>query len=157
MKRLLATGSLLAVGIPVVTLDGSHATNPTIQRATVTYAAWGQWPVLPPPPHHPRHRHHHHKPKPRPDPPPMATALASWYAQSGPGACGTGAQDGLAFASLILPCGAHVEFCYGATCVTATMKDHGPYVSDRTFDLNANLRSALACPDLCYVHWRRIT
>ena len=87
---------------------------------------------------------------------PMRTALASWYDQNGPGACGTGAQTGLKFASLTLPCGARVRFCY-AGCVTATMADHGPYVAGRTFDLNANLRRALSCPDLCRVRWRIAT
>jgi hypothetical protein len=105
--------------------------------------------------HHHRHRHHHRRPKP--DPPPMQTALASWYAEHGTGACGVGdVQSGYRFASLILPCGARVRFCHGSTsCVTAVMSDHGPYVSGRTFDLNANLRDALSCSDLCWIKWRR--
>jgi rare lipoprotein A (peptidoglycan hydrolase) len=86
---------------------------------------------------------------------PMSIAVASWYDQSGPGACGTGAQDGLAFASLILPCGAQIEIC-AASCTVATMKDHGPYVGGRTFDLNVNLRNAISCAGVCTVKWRRI-
>jgi hypothetical protein len=85
--------------------------------------------------------------------PPMASAVASWYDEDGPGACGYGAQEGLRFASLILTCGTKVWICHTG-CVTATMADHGPYVAGRTFDLNANLRAAIGCPDLCTVRWR---
>ena len=86
--------------------------------------------------------------------PPMRSATASWYAEHGGGACGVGdVQAGLRFASLILACGQRVQFCH-AGCATATMSDHGPYVAGRTFDLNANLRAALGCPDLCTVRWR---
>jgi len=94
-------------------------------------------------------------PKPKPKPQPMSTALASWYAEHGTGACGVDdVQSGYRFASLILACGTRVRFCHGARCVTATMADHGPYITGRTFDLNANLRAVLACPDLCTVRWR---
>ena len=84
---------------------------------------------------------------------PMQTALASWYDQEGTGACGGDAQAGLAFASLILRCGTRIQFCY-RSCAIARMDDHGPYVTGRTFDLNANLRAAIGCPDLCTVRWR---
>jgi hypothetical protein len=87
--------------------------------------------------------------------PPMASAIASWYDEPGPGACGTGAQVGLHFASLILGCGQRVEMCH-AGCAVATMADHGPYITGRTFDLNVNLRAAIGCPDLCTVRWRLI-
>ena len=93
---------------------------------------------------------HHRAPL---DPPPTQTALASWYDQGGVGACGMDAQAGLGFASLFLACRTRVEFCYRG-CVVATMDDHGPYVSGRAFDLNANLRAAIGCPDLCTVRWR---
>ena len=88
--------------------------------------------------------------------PPMRTALASWYDQDGTGACDVGSvQTGYRFASLILPCGTRVQFLrLRRRCVTATMSDHGPYVTGRTFDLNANLRTALQCPGLCWVKWR---
>ena len=95
---------------------------------------------------------HHHR-RPRPDPPPTQTALASWYDQDGPGACGYGAQTGLRFANRTLRCGTRVVICH-AGCVTAIMSDRGPYVAGRLFDLNANLRRAIGCPDLCTVHWR---
>jgi hypothetical protein len=50
-------------------------------------------------------------------------------------------------------CGTRVRFRHGRNTVTATMSDHGPYVSGRTFDLNAALKAALACSDLCTVRW----
>lgn len=88
-------------------------------------------------------------------PPPMRTALASWYEEHGTGACGVGdVQSGYRFASLFLRCGTHVRFCHAGRCVTATMSDHGPYITGRTFDLNGPLKVALACPDLCWLQWR---
>ena len=87
--------------------------------------------------------------------PPMHPAIASWYDQSGPGACNLpgGAQTGYRFASLILRCGTRIRIC-ARRCVTAVMADHGPYVAGRTFDLNVNLRSAIGCGGLCDVRWR---
>jgi hypothetical protein len=104
--------------------------------------------IKPDPPPQARHRHHRRRP-------PMRTAIASWYGENGPGACGTGAQTGLHFASLILACGARIRICH-AGCVVGVMADHGPYVDGRTFDLNANLRDAIGCDDLCLVRWRRL-
>ena len=92
-------------------------------------------------------------PKP-PAPPTPNVALASWYAEHGTGACGVGdVQAGYRFASLFLGCGTRIRFRHGASTVTATMSDHGPYVSGRTFDLNAALKAALGCSDLCIVRW----
>lgn len=92
-------------------------------------------------------RHHHMN----------GPVVASYYTIDGTGACGVGSvQSGYRFASLILPCGARVQMCNRARCVSAVMSDHGPYVGGRTFDLNANLRSALGCGGLCYVTWRRL-
>jgi len=97
-------------------------------------------------------------PKPAPPPPPMTgPVVASYYDLTGTTSCGQpDAQVGLAFASLFLPCGAQVQMCYGQTCVTATMDDHGPYVAGRTFDLNVALKDALGCPDLCDVTYREL-
>ena len=98
-------------------------------------------------------QHHHRTPL---DPPPAQTAVASWYDEHGTGACGVGdVQSGYRFANLSLDCGARVEFCYRG-CVVATMSDRGPYVAGRLFDLNANLRAAISCSDLCVVRYRVI-
>lgn len=98
-----------------------------------------------------RVKHHRHHRKPRA---PMQTALASYYTDHGTGACGVGdVQSGYRFASLFLRCGTAVVFCF-RSCVTAIMSDHGPYVAGRTFDLNANLKYATGCSDLCSVRWR---
>jgi len=87
----------------------------------------------------------------------MQVALASYYTTEGVGACGYGSvQGGYRFASLFLPCGAQVRFCYGSSCVDATMSDRGPYVGGRSFDLNLALKDALGCPGLCYVRWREL-
>lgn len=120
---------------------------------TLAVIASGSWVPIPAPDPAPvRDPFKHHR-KPKPDPAPMRSALASWYSDDGPGACGYGAQSGLRFASLFLACGTQIRICH-AGCVTATMSDHGPYVAGRTFDLNANLRAAIACGDLCSVRWR---
>lgn len=83
-----------------------------------------------------------------------APALASWYDDSGTTASGVHYRYG--FASLLFGSewGHHVEFYYRGHRVTGRLDDHGPYVSGRTFDLNAALRAALGCPDLCYLEWR---
>lgn len=91
----------------------------------------------------------------QPPPPPLAYAVASWYDTPGVGACALGpdVQSGYRFASLILACGAAILVCH-AGCVVATMADHGPYVAGRTFDLNVNVRDAIACGGVCLVRWR---
>ena len=94
------------------------------------------------------------KPKAHPATP-MRSALASWYAEHGTGACGVGdVQTGYRFASLFLRCGTRITFRHAGRTVTATMSDHGPYVSGRLFDLNGSLKAALACSDLCWLQWR---
>ena len=87
----------------------------------------------------------------------LGPVLASYYTDGGGGACQIAdVQSGYRFASLFLPCGQMIRMCHGANCVDAQMSDHGPYVEGRTFDLNDNLRAALACGGLCYVTWRRL-
>lgn len=90
----------------------------------------------------------------RRNPPMNGPVTASWYGLGGSGACGTSVQSGYRFASLFLTCGQMIRMCHGARCVDAQSADRGPYVGGRTFDLNANLRDALACGDLCAVTWR---
>jgi hypothetical protein len=100
----------------------------------------------------------HHRRHLKPDPAPVLTwhsAVASWYAEHGPGACGLGpdVQSGYRFASLILRCGTRVRFCRAGRCADAIMADHGPYVAGRTFDLNRALSVVLDCPGVCTVRW----
>lgn len=85
-------------------------------------------------------------------PPLNGPVTASWFDDSGSTACGFHATYG--FASLFLPCGSRVLMQGPGGTVTATMEDHGPYVAGRTFDLNATLKTAIGCSDLCAVRWR---
>jgi hypothetical protein len=79
---------------------------------------------------------------------------ASWYYDGGSTACGFHAIYG--FASLFLPCGAHITMRGpNGRPVQAVMQDHGPYVAGRTFDLNPSLKAALGCGDLCSVYYHR--
>ena len=78
---------------------------------------------------------------------PMRPGIASWYDDTEPVAC-TRPSDGYGVASLAVPCGARVRLC-SSGCVTATVDDHGPYVSGRIFDLGPKVKAAIRCPDLC--------
>lgn len=91
------------------------------------------------------------KPAPRLEPP-MATALASWYDDSGSTASGRHYAYG--FASLMFGSdwGRRVRFCYRG-CAVGELDDHGSYVGGRAFDLNWRLKAVLGCPDLCVVRW----
>jgi hypothetical protein len=93
-----------------------------------------------------------------------ATASAYSTADS-PGAEGcTGrrlSDRTLAFASLIVPCGARVRFCVRRHCVVATRTDSGPYVGGRTFDLTLGTVRALGFSSASAfgvraVAWRRV-
>lgn len=93
----------------------------------------------------------------------MAPATASWFDDTGNTACqaegGGTVHYALGFAHLPeagWPCGARVRFCYEGRCVTGQREDSGPYVGGRLFDLNAGLKAALGCSDLCHLHWRRL-
>lgn len=99
-------------------------------------------------PAHHAHHHHHHKPKPV-----EHTALASWY-PDGYGPTASGVRYHYGFASLIFGSqwGKRIRFCHTG-CVVGRLDDHGPYVAGRTYDLNWALKSAIGCPDLCYVRW----
>jgi rare lipoprotein A (peptidoglycan hydrolase) len=87
--------------------------------------------------------------------PPLQGAVASWY-DDGYGPTASGRRYRYGFASLIFSSewGVRVEFHHAGRIVIGQLDDHGPYVSGRTFDLNASLRGALACPDLCQLQWR---
>ena len=45
-----------------------------------------------------------------------------------------------------LPCGSRVRFCYRGRCVRATVRDRGPYVAGREWDLDVRLQRALGAP-----------
>jgi len=90
---------------------------------------------------------------PRAPAPTPNAALASWYDDAGQTA--SGAHYGYGYASLMFGSrwGHRVRFCHAGRCVVGRLDDHGPYVGGRLFDLNAALRAALACPDLCWLRW----
>jgi len=93
-------------------------------------------------------------PPPKPPPPPMNVALASWYDDSGTTASGLHYTYGYASLMFGSDWGHAVRFCHAGRCVVGRMDDHGPYVGGRAFDLNAPLKDALGCPDLCTLRWR---
>ncbi|HET9094152.1 MAG TPA: septal ring lytic transglycosylase RlpA family protein [Solirubrobacteraceae bacterium] len=66
----------------------------------------------------------------------LAPEVASWYDDAGDTACGFHATYGVA--SRTLPCGTRVTLSYQGRTLVATVDDRGPYVYDRTFDLNQN-------------------
>lgn len=98
-------------------------------------------PDPPPPPHH-RRRHQHRRHRWRH----WHTAIASWYDDEEPTACGIHYRYGIAH--LTLACGTRVRLCFHG-CITARVQDRGPYVAGRQFDLNPTTRDAIGCTDLC--------
>jgi rare lipoprotein A (peptidoglycan hydrolase) len=59
-----------------------------------------------------------------------------WRAYGGPLGCGgTLGYDSLVVAHKTLPCGTKVRVRYRGHVVTATVRDRGPYVGGREFDL----------------------
>lgn len=95
----------------------------------------------------------------------LATASA-YSTQDSPGVEGcTGRplrDDTLTFASLIVPCGAHVRFCTGGRCVIARRTDSGPYAGGRSFDLALGTARALGFPTpasfgVRTLRWRRLS
>lgn len=85
--------------------------------------------------------------------------IASYF---GPGlwanrtACGhvlTAELSGVAHRTL--PCGSLVTLRYGERTVTVPVVDRGPFNYQREFDLTYATKAALACPDLCRLHWVR--
>lgn len=103
---------------------------------------------------HPTH-HRHHKPRP------MQKALASVYGEAGDGsaggplACGGQLTPGLMeVANKELPCWTRVRVCF-RRCVTVPVRDRGPYVAGRSFDLSVAVRDAIGMPDgVFWIRWR---
>lgn len=80
-------------------------------------------------------------------------AVASFYAAAGgPLACGGVASSWeLIIANKSLPCGAVVRLCFPPRgrhkrCARTVVRDRGPYVAGRTFDLSMAVVSALGFP-----------
>ncbi len=70
---------------------------------------------------------------------------ASWYS-GGTGACGS--LGGMAVAHKTLPCGTKVTLRYRGRSVVATVKDRGPFIAGREWDLTPAVKSALGFGDV---------
>jgi len=85
------------------------------------------------------------------------TAKASWY---GPGFFDHHTADGTTYndtiilvANKTLPLGTKVAISYGGRTVIAPVKDRGPYVAGRDFDLSAGLAKALGFSGVQTIRW----
>ncbi len=45
-----------------------------------------------------------------------------------------------------LPCGTRLRVCYQRRCVRATVRDRGPYIAGRDYDLDRRVQLALRMP-----------
>lgn len=108
-------------------------------------------------------------PEPQAEPEPAATsapptgsgwssAKASWY---GPGLYGNSTADGTTFTSDTwcvahkdLPFGTVVEIAYGGKTVDVPVRDRGPYVAGREFDLSAAVARSLGFSGTGTIRWR---
>jgi rare lipoprotein A len=86
------------------------------------------------------------------------TARASWY---GPGFYGHGMagggtlqQDSMVIAHKSLPFGTLVEVSINGTSVVAPIRDRGPYVRGREFDLGPGVRRALGVWGVFTIRYR---
>jgi len=85
------------------------------------------------------------------------TAKASWY---GPGFYGRHTADGTTYddtillvANKTLPMGTRVAISFGGRTVIAPVKDRGPYVAGRDFDLSGGLAAALGFSGVQTIQW----
>jgi rare lipoprotein A (peptidoglycan hydrolase) len=92
-------------------------------------------------------RHHHHRPAA-----PLSYATASWYQDAGATASGYHVYYGVANRTMAF--GTKVLFVYHGRSVLATVDDRGPYIYDRTWDLNQNVAGALAFGGVDVVGYR---
>ena len=83
---------------------------------------------------------------------PLQRAAASWYYDGGPTASGWHAYYGVA--NRYLRFGTRVLFRYRGRTVRAVVDDRGPYVYDRTWDLNQNTARALGMSGVVTVSYR---
>jgi len=104
-------------------------------------------------------------PKPEPAPRTSAktgggwkTATASWY---GPGLYGNTTADGTLFtadtwcvAHKTLPFGTIVQITYGGRIVDVPVRDRGPFVPGREFDLSAAVARSLGFSGVHPIEWR---
>lgn len=89
------------------------------------------------------------------------TARASWY---GPGFYGNTMAGGgvltpesMVVAHLSLDFGTRIEVAYnGRTCI-AEVRDRGPYIADRTFDLGPGVATALGFSGVQTIQWRVVS
>lgn len=83
---------------------------------------------------------------------PMLRAVASWYDDAGSTASGYHATYGVANKALAF--GTNVQFEYHGREAIAVVDDRGPYVGDRTFDLNQSTAGALGFDGVDVVAYR---
>jgi rare lipoprotein A (peptidoglycan hydrolase) len=86
------------------------------------------------------------------------SARASWY---GPGFYGNTMAGGgkltpssMVVAHRSMPFGTRVQISYGGRSVTAVVRDRGPYVGGRTFDLGPGTAKALGFSGVGTIKWR---
>ena len=86
------------------------------------------------------------------------TAKASWY---GPGLYGNTTADGTLFtadtwcvAHKTLPFGTVVQITYGGKTVDVPVRDRGPYVAGREFDVSAAVARSLGFSGVHPIEWR---
>lgn len=94
-------------------------------------------------------------PKPKPVYGPWKTALCSWYWEP-QGLAGGGrlTPNAMIVAHKSLPFGTRIQFSYkGRTCI-AVVKDRGPYVGGREFDLGPGTAKALGFDGVDRVSYR---
>lgn len=89
---------------------------------------------------------------------PWRTATASWY---GPGLYGSGMagggrlrRDSMVVAHKTMKFGTKIQFSYKGRTVIAEVRDRGPFIAGRTFDLGPGIARALRFDGVQEVRWR---
>lgn len=81
----------------------------------------------------------------------MQKAVASWYNDAGSVAGPRHYTYGVAHKTIAF--GTKARMC-AKHCVTVRVEDRGPFIVGRTWDLNANVKYATGCSDICTVRTR---